>query len=372
MVCERVGPGPCEFSRYEYPLLDVHGESYCRAHAPPGTPQRFTSAELAQEITRASADGVAAFHSITFEPKPDGPYEFSPPQERLSGISFNGCKFLDGCQFDLRRGLMVFTEAEFIGHAQLAATSVCKFRVQGTARADFEISVSYPDGTTIDLSGSTFWGQLRVTTVSRNANNGQPLPSLRMDRRVFFRAPRFQGKEFNQHTSIANTDFRKSATTSDDEGTYRALRKKIGENRARDIEGLAYALEKRCHRQKLFDDGRIFESSVSWLYDKTAEYGQSYTRPLLCLLFLQVFFVVLYSVWSERIVTVGIDTQAVAFTLAQVARPFEVLSIKQQLPTDFYRSTDIFWPLATIIHSVSSLTLIALTLLALRWRFRRE
>jgi hypothetical protein len=66
-----------------------------------------------------------------------------------------------------------------------------------------------------------------------------------------------------------------------------------------------------------------------------------------------------------------------AFTFSQVAKPFELFSSKVSMDGAYaiLRDSDYgtgLWQLLTAVQSVFSLSLVALFLLALRWRFRRE
>jgi hypothetical protein len=84
-----------------------------------------------------------------------------------------------------------------------------------------------------------------------------------------------------------------------------------------------------------------------------------------------------YSVLSERLACLpaAYDSQMAAFTFAQVVKPFELYSAKQLVASSYtYIPSSQFgcWLTLTAIHSVLSLALVALFLLAIRWRFRRE
>ncbi len=95
------------------------------------------------------------------------------------------------------------------------------------------------------------------------------------------------------------------------------------------------------------------------------------------LLLVQVVFGVGYSVASDRWKLGGeVDDTVVIFTLSQIAKPFELLSARAPdssaytalIPAD----ASLWWTVATFTHSVLSIVLIALFILAVRWRFRRE
>jgi uncharacterized metal-binding protein len=71
------------------------------------------------------------------------------------------------------------------------------------------------------------------------------------------------------------------------------------------------------------------------------------------------------------------DTSSLVFTLAQVVKPFELWAARQLtgLPYELFAPDEkpsIVWLVGTMMHSVLSLILLALFVLAVRWRFRRE
>jgi hypothetical protein len=91
----------------------------------------------------------------------------------------------------------------------------------------------------------------------------------------------------------------------------------------------------------------------------------------------QIVFCVLYSWWLGGWgPSWHFEPDVITFTFAQILKPFELLSARGP---DRWPYTEILmsnhkglWTLATVLHSIASLSLIALFLLALRWRFRRD
>jgi hypothetical protein len=112
-------------------------------------------------------------------------------------------------------------------------------------------------------------------------------------------------------------------------------------------------------------------------YDAISSYGRSYELALAWFIGVQVSFGLWYAWESDRLgFSSGPDWQVIAFTLGQAARPFDLF-------TGSGRATA--WPAAGIVpdppdvwafvaafHGLASVTTLALMLLALRWRFRRE
>jgi hypothetical protein len=178
-----------------------------------------------------------------------------------------------------------------------------------------------------------------------------------------------------QETTCAGAQF--NSTRGEDEGNYRTIRNYCSDNRARELEGKFYALEKRCHRRRLSWIRAGIPRAISWLYDATAEYGQSYGRALLWLFGLQLAFGFGYEAASGRLRIPGpIDGKIIGFTFAQVVKPFELFSNRGVSESSVFEIVPLgsrgCWMFWTAIHSVLSLALVTLLLLALRWRFRRE
>jgi len=114
------------------------------------------------------------------------------------------------------------------------------------------------------------------------------------------------------------------------------------------------------------------------LYDWSSEYGYSYGWALFWFCALQVVFGIIYAALSGRLALSGqYDSRVLAFTFSQVVKPFELFSSKVStdgayaIPADNQSGIGL-WQLLTAVQSVASLSLVALFLLALRWRFRRE
>ena len=181
-----------------------------------------------------------------------------------------------------------------------------------------------------------------------------------------------------QNSSIRRLSLLKTAYGDGAEGRYRTIRNLFHASRDREQEGVFYRYEKRALRRALALRrlNSWIPRAISTSYDWLAGYGQSFESALIWFIALQVGFGFLYAVMSHRF---GwgwtFDSQVAAFTLAQVVKPFELLSART--PTGWpyvgvYTGGSIVWTLVTILHSLLSLTLAALFLLALRWRFRRD
>jgi hypothetical protein len=113
---------------------------------------------------------------------------------------------------------------------------------------------------------------------------------------------------------------------------------------------------------------------VSLLYDVFSNYGQSFERPLF------YFFAVIglstagFQAWFNTVARVP-WTDTFQFTVEQVLRPFRVWS-HDYAPPDSLSSTvqalGTSLRIAATLQSLLSVTFIALFLIALRWRFKRD
>jgi hypothetical protein len=239
-----------------------------------------------------------------------------------------------------------------------------------------------------------------MVTVSFLARTGRQFPiavhleakveGLIFQRCKLLRPPKVLSEQLPQNSTFIDCTYSTSdaaqganysptADAGEDEARNRHLRVLFGRNHARDMEGHFYAHEKRCQRKALPRGPSHWASrSFSALYDWSAVYGQSYERAFLVFIGLQVFFGFIYS-WMVhgRWIWLGtFDWRMASLTLAQLARPFELFSLRgapQQWPLESIPTEQLWmWAMVTGAHSVLSFIALALLLLALRWRFKRE
>jgi hypothetical protein len=172
--------------------------------------------------------------------------------------------------------------------------------------------------------------------------------------------------------SFFRSRFTKAATQRRAEGLYRYWREwftKIGD---KDNEGFFYSLEKRSQRRGLpFGVTRAF----STCYDVLSSYGQSFVRPFVWFVLAQCIAAILYAWKSPNFEAwPAWDSTIPAFTLAQIARPFELFGLRanpELVISVIGNSFSPNWAIGTFVHSAISLFLFTLFILALRWRFKR-
>lgn len=178
-------------------------------------------------------------------------------------------------------------------------------------------------------------------------------------------APLFHDCVFHQDTDFEDTKFYDTRTRGASRA-YRTLKLAMERLRARDEEAQFYALEQRARRAEWPSSmvGRVaflWFWLLSWGYQIAASHGRSSGRPIAFLLAQSLLFTALYQAIG---VGGGGLRAAVDFAARQVVRPFQIWA------GDTLIVNPVVLALATI-QSVLSVSLVALFVLAVRWRFRR-
>jgi hypothetical protein len=356
----------CQFAKYNLPITLHAGKAFCRAHAPEGAHNAMAPDELGKFVDTVLRNGDVDLSGVRFQRRTRGAWAIAPHTEGKP-LLLRHCTF-DNAGHVRIVGEATLDESRFLGFAELNLQSA-DASVRGVAFHD-RTTIESSSGRQIDLTGSEF-----MNTVRFHGSQGGIGP-LRLDRVTFHRTPVFNDG-LSQQTTFHGTRFLRSACTPEDEGTYRDLRKKLGENRAREWEGIAYEREQQCQRRAMFQQRRYFAWFTSLLYGAAARYGHSYERAWAIFFLTQIAFGLLYSWRSGRLGWGRLDTTVVLYTLAPILKPFEGLSTKATYATWAQQviasnPASLFWPIVTSLQSVISLALVALALLAMRWRFRRE
>jgi hypothetical protein len=344
-------------------LIEFEGHEYCPIHLPLGSPKKFSNIDFLNKVTLLAHHG---HNDFSFAAIPGGPNGTTVTYGQLRAGHYRRCDVGASAQIYHDGGDVDWSGSTFHGNTIIVPNGhfSCKDAI-------FEHHVEFHFGGAIDknvdFAGSIFKSSSRFDSLAR-----QKL--IRFDKCRFSAAPAFTSSSpLTQQTSFTNAHF---VARAEDEGAYRAIRILFSDNRARESEGQFYALEKRCHRLQLPWLRSGITRIISWLYDVTAEYGQSYGRALLWFCAVQLVFCVGYAVALGRFEFGGeLDGPVVAFAFAQVVKPFELFSgraggatLLRLMPA----GPSGWWMFWTAVQSVASLGLATLFLLALRWRFRRE
>lgn len=355
--CTALTSSPCPFP--QLPRFPYRGRNFCLAHLPLTAPDR-AQADLHAFIQTPLAAGHVDFCGIVLS-NVGGVYELN-----RAGLNFKSAVFGDGIHLRVA-GDADFSESQFCGGSIIEPSSV-SLCLRG-ARF-FGKTVIRGEGLRpiVDLTKARFENEARFVRLELRA-------PFRADEALFSAPLIFNDCTLPQQSSFYGVRFRRGDALPGAEGDYRTIRNLFEKHRNREVEGLFYALEKRSHRRSL-----TWHSPPRWMsaiYDWIAGYGQSFERAALSFLLLQCVFGLTYAAMAGRLQIPGfLDIQIVAFTLSQVVKPFELLSGR----TPDGVMADILgeggptggWLLLTFAHGVTSLVVLALFVLALRWRFKRE
>jgi hypothetical protein len=355
----------CQFAGLHTGVHEFAGSYYCQLHAPLDAPWKQCASDIFTALKSSIDTGSRRFFGVRFPAKSD--IDLSNPNN--TEIELVDSEFGPAVCIQTKHNSLSITSAQFRG----AATFITSDGAVTCRNINFPSRVVINSANCrvrqVDFSGSTFNSGLSLEGV----NDGPWL----------FRSARFRGDisinapTLSQGLSFSGARFRGPACDAQLEGSYRVIRQLFETNSDRENEGLFYALEKRCHRKSL--SRRSLARPVSTLYDWISGYGQSYERAFWWLLGWQAVFALLCSLLLGRWqIGAALDWELIAFTFAQVAKPFELFSGRlpayaqnltlDQIPAGWGLHG---WALLGLLHSVISISLLALFVLALRWRFRR-
>ncbi len=187
----------------------------------------------------------------------------------------------------------------------------------------------------------------------------------------FAKAPKFHNADLHQDTDFMDADFQdKSGEAAP---AYCTLKLAMGRARAVDEEAMFYALEMESRRKR--EDTPPSVKVFSRLYERAADYGRSFTRPLGWLGETTGVFFLVYLICFAALVPGGLGEQDVwdvgRFTMRQIVPPFDAFTLgtTEGLPAGLSR-LPLWLGFVAMIQSIVSLGLIGLFILALRRRFR--
>lgn len=354
MPCEWNHPAECMLSGPYARLFQHYGITYCLFHLPLDSPHKENSDNFTSELERLQKIPAHDFSGVQFPGK--AVYRIKNTLE-LSKIRVGA-----GATLVIEHADADLSGATFDEHSTLQVNGsgqsiVCK-DANMSGRFTFEGTSS---ASAVTFDGSGFKGTSRFNAVNQ-------LTSLGFIKCSFAVAPTFSAEGLTQNTRFRYASF---VPRPEDEHAYRIIRIHFSKNQDRDSEGDFYAREKRCQRLGLRPG---LTRATSFLYDVTSEYGQSYVRAFCCFCLLQALCALIYAGLSGRLALGGsYDSRVVAFTFAQIAKPFELFSGRPVGSAyDIVGAPRGAWQFVTAVQSTLSLALLALFLLALRWRFKRD
>jgi hypothetical protein len=359
--------GPNWACQFGGPAAEFNGRYYCKYHAPLDAPWRLTAETLASFVANCEQSGTTDLTGVNF---PAGGYVLS------NNVIATGCTFAQGVTLQVQTSANI-SESTCLG----TMTIHCSGRSLVASDVHFlgPTVIHCDNAEQLIFTGSTADELFSLKNITRGG------AKVRLDDMTLKFAPVIETNlagGFPQDSSFSRLRLDNQSAFGDGaEARYRTIRNYLQKTRDREQEGQFYQYEKRAKRKSL--SMRYpqfwFPRAISACYDWSAAYGQSYERAFVWLVGVQVAFGLLYSTITRRFSLCGsFDRQIAAFTFAQLVKPFALLSpdiAKDHLPWPYdgiYPGSGLLWTVVTAVHSILSLTLVALFLLALRWRFRRD
>ena len=189
---------------------------------------------------------------------------------------------------------------------------------------------------------------------------------------TFKKAPLFHGCTFHQFTIFPERERFKDTSSDYAVSAYRTLALAMSNIKARNEEGMFYSL----YQESLKNSKKIksVDLFVSTCYKIFSNYGQSIARPIgfLFLTFLTSW--IIYCIRLSPIVSLnkkidwGIAAKSLHIAFLQIVKPFSIMSVLKQ----YSLQSDGIVTLVSNIQSLLSLIFIALLVLAIRWKFKRD
>jgi uncharacterized protein YjbI with pentapeptide repeats len=290
-----------------------------------------------------------------------------------SGVVFDDARFDGFASFEpaLFRGHAEFRSVIFRDHAVFRATtfeSYVAFR-NATFEKDAMFSVLVP--ATSRLPFSTWEGAKFRATAS--FENREFSTQGNFENVEFARAPIFHGCAFHEAMVFPQESAFKERSGAAAAQAYRTLRLAMEKLSAKIEAGQFYALEHEARRNT---PGQMSatERSLSYLYDKVSNYGRNGARPIAWLFALAAFFGVAYAAITTPVYFGEPDWprigRALSFSLEQVVQP---VGIWRDTKSDLFGEAIPLWVRwVCTLQSLLAIALVSLSLLAIRWRFKRE
>lgn len=203
---------------------------------------------------------------------------------------------------------------------------------------------------------------------SANFINRKFRQSVSFRNAIFGQAPEFHQAELHQDTDFQDASFKDLSGAAAQE--YRTLKLAMEKVRNRRDEGQFFALEQTCLRK--VPNVPVVTKILSALYEGTSNYGQSVGIPIAWFALMNVGVYLIY-VWMtpEKCLTGG--SEILIFTVGQIVRPLAIWSggYHGSFWYCFDPSLQLWSRLISTVQALANIGFLAMTLLAIRWNFRR-
>ncbi|MDX7771919.1 hypothetical protein SJR62_19230, partial [Aeromonas caviae] len=204
-------------------------------------------------------------------------------------------------------------------------------------------------------------------------NNRDIIHPLSFVGSTFKSPPHFFGAKITSGSRFPNRESFISRNGKRDAACYRVLRSHMEAQRDRTLEGMFFSLE----QESLCNEENGIEHYISKMYHVFSNYGTDYIKPLLLLLVFAFIFTFIYGLYMSE--SIGLSNpidwdllkSSFIYSLKQILQPFS--SLKDMTPLgDGKGELSLVIILVSILQSFISLVCIALSGLAIRWRFKRD
>jgi hypothetical protein len=273
---------------------------------------------------------------------------------------------------------------------------VQRLEITGSVLPDFTIDGRNSRIGTVSVSDSTIGGQLDLRIATTLEDEKRTIGSVKaID--SFLGESLFEGRILNDPLDFTGTTFatppqlhgvaippgsifpgRSSfqlRTGEDAVKAYRTLRFAMEGQRARSEEGMFFTLEQETILNTQYPDWRRILSFNFW-YGLLSEYGTNAARPMGALLALGLSCAIIYALICSPELNLSYPfdwtllSRSILFSLQQICTPFLAL---RELKSPVASANDVhfFLTLVATVESLGSVILITLSILALRWEFKR-
>lgn len=192
---------------------------------------------------------------------------------------------------------------------------------------------------------------------------------------LFAEAPIFHGCRLAQGTTFPPRVNFKDVTSAEAVQRYQTLKFAMEQVRGRREESMFYALEQQARRQR--PDTPRSEKLIAGLYEWTADYGESFLRPLVWLLLVTELFAFLYASTMTAFFPqgqIGYDVASLYFAIEQVVRPWSGwipsggTAMATMFPTD--KGLPFSLKILSTIQSLANVGFLGLFIFAVRRKFK--
>lgn len=329
------------------------------------------------------------------------------------GLFFNSCKFFKYLQLNISITsplLINMEECEFLkpkADADADADAVLVNFIEGSIITSLNISESKLGGVKFNLFSvaikniritNSKIGALDLSTIEKEEKDDKNHNSIfnvritdsfvknlsfkhrkivheiNFSNTTFSTPPQIQGANIPEGSEIPDKSHFISRQGSHDASCYRSLRFIMESQRNRELEGMFFLLEQES---LLNAKGKIKKYfSANYLYYILSDYGTNYRTPLCILLISIPLFTIIYSTINSPVISTSLPIdwdiviKSLTITLKQTFLPFELLRNNDFLVNKKAGSV-IGFVLVGVVNSILSVSLLALSGLALRWKFKR-